>query len=386
MQTAAATVNDTDRPRAAPVWSRLLDVVASRERRRRLRLVQWLIATLVYGGSALVLAAGIGQGWMQASALRAWLGFVMAVQLASYVALRSGWSERSRDPSLSVWQLAMGVVAVNWGYVICGPMRTSALFPLMVIFAFGAFALRWRQIAVLTVLAVASLVAAVALRAAYPQWSTAEGVVEPFRVDINNVLMILVVLPALSVIAARLSGLRQKLRDQRSALASALEQVERLAVSDELTGLPNRRSMQALLERSIALSNRDVAPFCVAILDIDHFKAVNDELGHAAGDEVLRNVGRLGRDQLRATDVLGRWGGEEFLLVMPGAPDVGTTALERIREAVACGACPGRRVTLSAGVATHRPGEDADALLARADRALYRAKHDGRDRVALDVG
>ncbi|GAB1594880.1 GGDEF domain-containing protein [Lysobacter claricitrinus] len=386
MQTTATTVNDAARPRdEASARRRLFNAVASREPRRRLRLVQWLIATLVYGGTAIVLAAGIGQGWMRVSTLRAWLGFVVAVQVTSYIALRSGWSERLRDPSLSFWQLGMGVIAVNWGYVICGPMRTSALFPLMVIFAFGAFALRWRQIAVLTALAVASLVAAVALRVAYPQWATPEDAVEPFRVDINNVVMILVVLPALAVIAARLSGLRQKLRDQRSALASALEQVERLAVSDELTGLPNRRSMQALLERSIAMSDRGVAPFCAAILDIDHFKSVNDELGHAAGDAVLRNVARLGREQLRATDVLGRWGGEEFLLVMPGATDAGMAALARIREAVAGNAHPGRRVTLSAGIAEHRPGEDADALLARADRALYRAKHEGRDRMALDT-
>lgn len=367
-------------------WHRLLDLLASRERRRRLRLLQWMIAGLVYAGAATLLVVGVGQGWMETSALRAWLGFVALVLAAGYAALRSGWSERFRDPALTVWQLGMGVVAVNWGYLICGPMRTSALFPLMVIFAFGAFSLRWRQIAFLTALAVASLVAAVAVRTAYPQWVPAQGTVDPFRVDVNNVLMILIVLPALAVIASRLSGLRQKLRDQREALGRALEQVERLAVSDELTGLPNRRSMQALLARSIALSDRGIAPFCAAILDLDHFKAVNDELGHAAGDEVLRNASRLGREQLRVTDVLGRWGGEEFLLVIPGAPDAAGAALLRIREAVRHGAHPRRSVTLSAGIAAHRPGEDVDALLARADRALYSAKRAGRDRVELDVG
>ena len=359
------------------------DLLASREPHRRLRLLQWLIATLVYAGATTLLVTGIGQGWMRTGALRIWIGFVASVQLISYVALRSGWSERFRDPSLSVWQLAMGVLAVNWGYVICGPMRTSALFPLMVIFAFGAFALRWRQIAFLTALAVASLVVAVALRTAYPQWVPARGTVDPFRVDVNNVLMILVVLPALAVVAARLSSLRQKLRDQRAALANALKEVERLAVSDELTGLPNRRSMQMLLDRSITLSDRGIASFCVAILDIDHFKAVNDELGHAAGDAVLREVGRLGRGVVRATDELGRWGGEEFLLVMPGAADAAAAAVARVREAVRAGAHPERAVTLSAGIAEHRRGEHADALLARADRALYAAKRGGRDRAEL---
>jgi diguanylate cyclase (GGDEF)-like protein len=381
----AAAITDTARPGDLPrARLRVVDVLASRERRRRLRLLQWLIATLVYAGAATLLVAGVGQGWMQTGPLRLWLGFVALVQLISYVALRSGWSERFRDPSLSVWQLGMGVLAVNWGYLICGPMRTSALFPLMVIFAFGAFALRWRQIAFLTVLAVASLIVAVAIRTAYPAWVPARGVVDPFRVDVYNILMILVVLPALAVVAARLSGLRQKLRGQREALARALEEVERLAVSDELTGLPNRRSMQALLDRSIALSDRGIAPFCAAILDIDHFKAVNDELGHAAGDAVLREVARLGRGELRVTDVLGRWGGEEFLLVMPGNAEAGACALARIRDAVAAGAQPSRRITLSAGLAVHREGEDADALLARADRALYAAKRAGRDRVVVD--
>lgn len=129
--------------------SNLLSLLGSRDQRRRLRLVQWLIASLVYVGSATLLITGVGQGWMGTGALYLWLGFVGLILLAGYVALRTGWTERFRDPSISVWQLSMGVLAVNWGYLICGPMRTSALFPLMVVFAFGAFALRWREIAFL---------------------------------------------------------------------------------------------------------------------------------------------------------------------------------------------------------------------------------------------
>ena len=144
--------------------SKVLDLLGSRDQRRRLRLVQWLIASLVYAGIAVLLVAGIGQGWMNSTALAYWLGFVALVLMAGYVALRSGWTERFRDPSISVWQLSMGVLAVTWGYLICGPMRTSALFPLMVIFAFGAFALRWRQIAFLTALAASEMADTVALR------------------------------------------------------------------------------------------------------------------------------------------------------------------------------------------------------------------------------
>ncbi len=362
-----------------------MDVLGSRDQRRRLRLVQWLIASLVYVGTATLLITGVGQGWMDTTALHLWLGFVALILVTGYTALRSGWTERFRDPSVSVWQLSMGVLAVNWGYLICGPMRTSALFPLMVIFAFGAFALRWRQIAFLTVLALSSLVAAVVIRTLYPQWVPAQGEITPLRVDINNLLMLSVVLPALAVIAARLSGLRQKLRDQRQALARALSEVERLAITDELTGIANRRSMQSLADRSVALSSRQLTPFSVAILDIDHFKAVNDDLGHAAGDAALKAFAQLANAELRSTDMLGRWGGEEFLLVLPGGRDGLGCVLDRIRTAVRNNCVDARPLTFSAGVAHHRPGETTDALLARADLALYAAKGAGRDRyVAAD--
>ncbi|UGB44257.1 GGDEF domain-containing protein [Frateuria edaphi] len=360
--------------------SRVLDVLGGRDPRRRLRLVQWLIASAVYVGAATLLITGVGQGWMNTSALMLWLGFVLAVLVVGYAALRSGWTERFRDPSVTVWQLSMGVIAVNWGYLICGPMRTSALFPIMVIFAFGAFTLRWREIAWVTVLAVSSLVAAVAARALYPQWVPAQGEVAPLRVDINNVLMLIVVLPALAVIAARLSNLRQKLRDQREALSRALAEVERLAVSDELTGIANRRSMRSLLEHHVALSARHVMPFCVAILDIDHFKTVNDELGHAAGDEVLKAFARRASETLRSSDVLGRWGGEEFVLVMPCDLEAARRVLERTHRAVFSSCYPSRPITFSAGVAQHHPEESADHLLSRADLALYRAKRSGRNR------
>ncbi|MGP1666997.1 MAG: GGDEF domain-containing protein, partial [Rhodanobacter sp.] len=117
------------------------------------------------------------------------------------------------------------------------------------------------------------------LRSVFPHWVPAQGEVPPIRLDVNNVLMLVVVLPALAVIAARLSGLRRKLSEQREALSRALSEVERLAVSDDLTGIANRRSMRLLLEHHVSLSAREGTPFCLAILDIDHFKAVNDEFG-----------------------------------------------------------------------------------------------------------
>lgn len=361
----------------------LLDLVVSQEPHRKLRLLHWLIASLAYAGAATLLVVGVYQGWMRPTAIAAWAAFVGIVLLIGYVALRSGWSERLAEPSMTVWQLSMGVIAVNWGYVICGPMRTSALFPLMVIFAFAAFTLRYRQITFLTVFAVASLAVAIAIRHLAPGLAPLTDVVDPLAVDMNNLLMILVVLPPLAVTTARLSTLRKKLRDQREALRTAMAEVERLAVTDELTGLPNRRSMMEALSRNALLAERNIAPFSVALIDLDHFKRINDELGHAAGDTVLRRFATLGVRALRETDVLGRWGGEEFLLILPGAcPVAARSVLERLQAAVRDSA-PGNAfpVTCSAGVAGFRHGESAAALLARADELMYAAKHAGRDRI-----
>lgn len=359
--------------------SSLIDLLGSHDQRLRLRLVQWIIASLVYVGSGLWLITGIGQGWMTTAALYPWLGFVGLILISGYAALRSGWTERFRDPSISVWQLSMGVLAVIWGYLICGPMRTSALFPLMVIFAFGAFTLHWRQIAFLTLFALASLIAAVVLRNAFPDWMAAQGDITALRVDINNILLLTVVLPALAVISVRLSELRQKLRNQREALGQALAEVERLAVTDELTGIANRRSMNTLLDRSTALSSRNLTSFSVAIIDLDYFKSVNDDFGHPAGDAVLKTFARLANAELRNTDMIARWGGEEFLVLLAGGRDGFNFPLERIRAAVRNNCLEARPITFSAGIAHHRPGETTGQLLARADSALYEAKAAGRD-------
>ena len=127
----------------------------------------------------------------------------------------------------------------------------------------------------------------------------------------------------------------------------------------------------------------------IAIIDMDHFKIINDRCGHAAGDFVLKEFARLGRESIRETDVLGRWGGEEFLLIMPQADlEFALASLERMRTLVfgihlpASGA--GLRVSLSAGLATSlKHGRSLDELIARADSALYVAKNEGRDLVRV---
>jgi diguanylate cyclase (GGDEF)-like protein len=167
------------------------------------------------------------------------------------------------------------------------------------------------------------------------------------------------------------------------------QQLVRLASTDGLTGLPNRRRTAELATHALAAATESDKPLTIAIIDMDHFKFVNDRCGHATGDYVLREFARLGRESVRPEDALGRWGGEEFLLIMPDATaEVAIATLERLRTLVFGINLPpsgaGLRVSLSAGLATRdHQVRSLDELIARADAALYVAKNEGRDLVRV---
>lgn len=174
------------------------------------------------------------------------------------------------------------------------------------------------------------------------------------------------------------------------ALVSDLREEVKLegdrARRDSLTTLFNREHTTRLLELGLAYS--DGAPLVVAMLDIDHFKTVNDEHGHLAGDAVLREVVDRVRRALRDRDLVGRFGGDELIAVLGDTTeDVALGVLERVRASVASRAFlvdgHSMSVSLSAGLAPMWPGDDVDALIRRADTALYAAKHQGRNRVAM---
>ncbi|HEX8101151.1 MAG TPA: diguanylate cyclase [Solirubrobacteraceae bacterium] len=162
---------------------------------------------------------------------------------------------------------------------------------------------------------------------------------------------------------------------------------ETRAATDGLTGLPNRRSFEESLRRTVAHSARALTPLAAVALDLDHFKAINDTHGHAVGDEVLASVGALLTGLLRGTDVAARVGGEEFMILLPDTSRDGALVIcERIRAAIGALELPliGRQVTASLGVAIlPDDASDATALVRAADRMLYAAKANGRNRVEI---
>ncbi|WP_322521372.1 transporter substrate-binding domain-containing protein [Guyparkeria halophila] len=168
-------------------------------------------------------------------------------------------------------------------------------------------------------------------------------------------------------------------------LEAAYRQTERLAVTDKLTGVYNRHRLDQVLGEEARKANRYGDAFGVIILDIDHFKAINDRFGHRSGDAILREFVDVLRRNCRQTDILGRWGGEEFLIIAPHADKPTLTAFtEKLRHAIeSTSFTEAGRVTTSIGASLYRPGDTPDTLVKRADDALYDAKGQGRNTVAF---
>jgi diguanylate cyclase (GGDEF)-like protein len=165
--------------------------------------------------------------------------------------------------------------------------------------------------------------------------------------------------------------------------------LHRMAMTDPLTGIANRRHIEELARRALAHAGAHGEPLCVLVLDVDHFKAVNDAFGHAVGDQVLVRVAQACKQALRRFDLLGRMGGEEFLIVLPDTSlEVAMQIAERLRRKVEslplASLAPGLQITASVGAAeTDHEADDLPELVRRADTAMYRAKDAGRNRVEM---
>lgn len=184
--------------------------------------------------------------------------------------------------------------------------------------------------------------------------------------------------------------LEARVAHRTEQLQEANLRLEAVSRTDDLTGLFNRRGFVSAAGGEVVRHQRSGRPFSIVLADLDRFKAINDSLGHGAGDEVLRHAARVFRSSIRQQDLIGRWGGEELILLLPETAGPGATHLaENIRVALAAVtiSLPDRSliVTASFGVTEFRDGESLEAAIVRADRALYRAKQGGRNRVVADL-
>ena len=336
-----------------------------------LAILAWLAGMLRASGAVLV-AIGIG---------------IVLSQVAFYVLIRSGRNLRFADPSLTFHQVCVGMVWSLTLLAFTDELRGLLLSVLMVALLFGIFAFDRRQFGQLAVLAGIGYLSLMLIeRAGAPGR-------HPDAYYLVSTLIVVAAMVWTTMFGAYVSAMRHKLSTRNEDLRLALHRISELAERDDLTGLHNRRYVMDVLDGLIARAERDAQPFSICIVDLDHFKRVNDRFGHAAGDQVLVAFARLVESELRGMDFVahnvaggvsfGRYGGEEFILLLPATRlDGAMTAAERLRAKQAAARLPAAPiVTLSAGIAEHRAGEDAEALLRRADRALYDAKYAGRNRV-----
>ncbi len=300
-----------------------------------------------------------------------------------FLAVSQGWNLRYKDRWL-LWAQLLANYAIQLVFIVAAPrlwmifLASSLVSFNYAMLGFTPRQFRWTWLAFGATTALALFIGRKSF--AYPELTNA-----------NIALLWLFFFLAvrrLALIGLQFSTLRAELSERNRQLTLSIARIKELASHDELTGAFNRRHFTELLLDERERSHRTRQPYSVALFDLDHFKSINDRFGHAAGDTVLRNFCTLVQAHMRVTDRFARWGGEEFVLLMPVTTPVASASLavERIRSAIAShdwsstSAVPADvRVTVSAGVATSVPGEPVEALIARADVALYKAKDAGRN-------
>ncbi|MFG3594906.1 GGDEF domain-containing protein [Bradyrhizobium sp. RDI18] len=291
------------------------------------------------------------------------------------------FNDRFEDHYLTIFQVA-GHVALQLCFLLAAPQIGFAFLSVVfLIFGFGALRMTSRQAIITWTLTIVGL-APIFLFASTPIGLPITTQTERVAAMLSFVLTI----GQCAFVGLYGSTMRKMLYDRSFELKAAYKRIEELAELDELTGSSNRRSIMRMLEEEIARASRGGSPCSIALIDLDWFKRINDAYGHPTGDEVLRTFSITMFANIRSIDRFGRYGGEEFLLVLPDMDvDQAMHALDRLRAIIAdldwSAFSPGMKVTMSAGVATLNPNETSDTFLARADSALYAAKAQGRNRI-----
>jgi diguanylate cyclase (GGDEF)-like protein len=353
-----------------------------RARRQRIRWIYYTAASYAVDAAFLLLFAAAGT--IPAYVAGAYFAGAAAICAVAWLAYARGWNLRLRDPNLTE-PLIIAAIVLQLCVVVAVPqIAFPFLSNLFTVFAFGMLWLALPSAVACWSIGVAAtgIVCYLAgARFAVPSSTPAEVFLTWFYFSL--------VLARCLMVAVAANETRSRLAQSRRQLADTLDQVQRLASRDELTRALNRRSLVSALERERSRAERSGAPFCIAMIDLDHFKRVNDTFGHAAGDAVLRSVAETVHETMRMTDVFGRYGGEEFLLILVGTPPrTAQEAVERVRLAIEGrdwrSVVPDATVTMSAGIAGFRKGETVEQLLHRADLALYQAKKSGRNRIVVE--
>ena len=350
------------------------------DRKQVLRIRRLLMSFATY-----ILCCGLGYisylaGFMEWQAIAGFLIIIPTANIILYIIIRTGLNLKMDDPSLTAIQMCVAILVVMYGMYFANESRGVLLLIYIIVLLFGIFRLDTRNFLYISIFTLLTYGGDIALLHLYrPQ-----GV--NFHIEYLQWGVLALVLVAFSIIGGYISSLRQNLTISKSEQAKSIEIIREMAIRDELTGLFNRRHLLELLDYEKNRSSRGGGMFCLAMLDIDHFKNVNDVHGHLAGDTVLRTVATMMNNSLRNTEFCGRYGGEEFLIVLThtdikGALICAERVRTNIKNTLFPDIGPDFKVTVSIGLSEYQIREDVEKVISRADDALYRAKNGGRNRV-----
>ena len=291
------------------------------------------------------------------------------------------FNDRFKDHYLTVPQNIVGMTIQFGGIYLAPEVGFYFIFILFIVLSFGALRMSARETAFVWTYSTFGLTALLLM--------TDKAIAMPITTWSERALLLACAVTALGRCASTGlygSSMREALYKRGNELKEAHARIEELAQLDELTGLLNRRYIMKSLNAEMARAQRTGVACSVAIIDLDFFKRINDQFGHPVGDEALRTFAVTLLANLRIIDKLGRYGGEEFLLILPDtAKDQAARTLDRLRAIVSevdwTAISAGMNLTMSAGICSVRQEDSADDILSRADAALYRAKDAGRNRV-----
>jgi diguanylate cyclase (GGDEF)-like protein len=299
-----------------------------------------------------------------------------------YLMIKTGANRAFKDPGMAVSQV-LAAAMTQIGFLMAAPeVGIVFLVNMFSTLMFGLVALNPRQFFRLW------LIVAAAIAVAF--FFVGDRIGFPNSTGLAQALMCILFIFTLGqsvYLAGVISNFRLKLSRNNQALTVALKTVEEMASRDALTDILNRRALLEILEIELAAFKRKGTPFCIAVIDLDHFKQINDSFGHAVGDEVLKTFVRLAHYNMRVPDRAARYGGDEFVVVLTDTVrDIAAGVLERVRTGVAQydwnAVAPGLTVSVSIGITAIKNDDTIARALERADSALYAAKSGGRNSVS----
>jgi diguanylate cyclase len=353
-----------------------LSSAAQVESKQQLRWRRFLQASIFSGLYLLVLTIFYTQEKVDRATLLEACAIVATLIIGFFVVFRLGLNLRSSDPSLTVFQLLAAVSTMLFVVYRAPDTRLAFTAFFFVAFMFGMLRCGGKKLAALGLVSLTALAMVIWRRYS----DNHDG--EMLRLDLLQFLVLAITFPWFVFIGGRVKQLQRDLLE----VNIKLEDIEEKARHDDLTGLYNRRALMVAMEESKQRAIASGEPLSICVIDLDLFKRYNDEFDHLSGDRVLRTFAQAARDGLRSTDVFGRYGGDEFVQILPHtALDGAILDAQRLRIRIETLDIPFARsmspLTVSIGVAQYRPGETIVQTFARADGALYKAKQLGRNRV-----